>query len=64
MQASDTKWPAVGTLDSFWEQMTSKPAIKEKLESNLQDWLDKNPSLTEMDVKLRLIQENFLKVRQ
>ena len=43
--------------------MTSKPVIKEKLESNLQHQLAKNQGFAEMDVKHRLIQENFLKVR-
>ena len=64
VQASDTKWPAVGIVDSFWEQMTSKPVMKEKLESNLHHWFAKNQGFVEMDVKHRLVQENFLKLRQ
>ena len=42
--------------------MTSKPAIKEKLESNLEYLLEKDHRvLKEWDIKLKIIQENFLR---
>ena len=45
--------------------MTSKPAIKEKLESNLEYLLEKDHRvLKEWDIKLKIIQENFLKVHR
>ena len=47
----------------YWKQMTSKPVIKEKLESNLEYLLENDHrGLEEWDIKLKIIQENFLKV--
>ena len=57
-------WPDPTNVDSFWKTMTSKPAIKDRLESNLEYLLEKDyRGLKEWDMKLKIIQENFLKVK-
>ena len=57
-------WPDPSTVDSFRKTMTSKPTIKDRLVSNLQYQLETDyRGLKEWDIKLKIIQENFLKVK-